>query len=77
MLYFVRQGVQQCFHRKVPFSHWESEVGPNYIEMAQDFMYTLLMAVLKDHEVFRWFWKDLMLEVASPILSQEESSPMK
>ena len=40
-----------------------SEVKPNDVEMAQNLLRTLLMAILKDLEVFKWSWEYLMLEV--------------
>ena len=52
MLCFIKQGLLLHRCRELLFSCWKSEVKPNDVEMAQNFMYTLLMAVLNDIEVF-------------------------
>ena len=44
-----------------------SEVLPNNVKTTQNFMCTLLMTVLKDLEVLKWFLEDLILEEASPL----------
>ncbi|XXG61477.1 hypothetical protein AAC387_Pa05g0080 [Persea americana] len=48
----------------------EIEVRPNGVEMARNFMCTLLLATLKDLVVFVWFCQDLMLEAALPVCSR-------
>ncbi|XXG53425.1 hypothetical protein AAC387_Pa03g1515 [Persea americana] len=48
----------------------EIEVRPDGIEMARDFMCTLLLATLEDLVVFVWFCQDLMLEATLPVCSR-------
>ncbi|XXG88476.1 hypothetical protein AAC387_Pa12g0679 [Persea americana] len=43
---------------------------PNSVEMARNFMCTLLLATLKDLVVFVWFCEDLVLEAALPVCSR-------
>ena len=69
MLHFVKQGPKLHHHRELLFSHYKSEVGPNDIEIVQNFLCTLFKDVLKDFQVFRWFRQDLMVEAASPIVA--------
>ena len=58
-----------CRRRELSLSCWRIKVRPNVVEMAQNFMCTSLLAILKDLAVFVWFWQDLMLEAALPICS--------
>jgi len=59
-----------CCRQEILFSRWRIEVRPNGVEMARNFMCTLLLAILKDLAVFVWFWQDLMLEAALPVCSR-------
>ena len=62
--------IWHCRRRELPLSCWRIEVRPNGVEMARDFMCTLLLATLKDLVVFVWFCQDLMLEAALPVCSR-------
>ena len=62
MLCFLDQGLWLHRSRKLMFGRWKSEVKPNNVEIARNFMCALLMAILNDLVVFVLFWQDLMFE---------------
>ena len=59
-----------CRHRELLLSRWKIEVRPNGVEIARNFMHTLLLAIFKDRASFVGFWQDLMLEAALPSCSR-------
>ena len=52
MLCFLSLGLWLHHRWELLVSHWKSLVRPNSVEMAQNFMCTLLMAILMDLAVF-------------------------
>ena len=62
--------LRHCRRRELLLSRWRIEVRPNGVEMAQNFMCSSFLAILKDLAVFVWFWQDLKPEAALPVCSR-------
>ena len=52
VLCFVCQGLWLHRRQELLLSYWRSEVRPNGVEIARNFMCTPLLAILKDLAVF-------------------------